>query len=204
MSLLITVPNLHWMHTTVCHALMKLQMDSRYRMRFEFPSHRPYENNLHHIVNSFMAGDYEYWLNIDADNAPMKNPLDLVALDKDIVGLPTPIWHYEQKPGERPIAWNAFDWDEEAEAYREHAMKRGLRRVDGIGTGCFLIARRVFDDAMMRKGPFQRRMAHGVNRDRFASGVARYRRKWLGMRQKARSDTRKVSTCRTSFSSNSP
>ncbi len=54
------------------------------------------------------------------------------------------------------------------------------------------------------KGPFQPRTAHGVNRDRFASGVARYRWKCLGMRQKARTDTRKVSTDPASLSRNSP
>jgi len=32
----------------------------------------------------------------------------------------------------------------------------GLQEVDAIGTGCFIIARRVFEDHWMREAPFQR------------------------------------------------
>lgn len=127
-------------------------------MKFEFPSNKPYENNLHHIVNAFMAGDYDFWLSMDADNPPQNNPLDLVELDKDIIGLPTPIWHYTQKPKERPIYWNAYDYVPGKGAYREHQTRKGLQRVDAIGTGCFLISRRVFEDPEMRNGPFTRKL----------------------------------------------
>lgn len=156
MSVYVTVHNEHWIHESVTAALMRMQGDGRYPLRFEFPHFKPYENGLHHSVNQFMGGGFDYWLNIDADNAPMRNPLDLVEMDKDILALPTPIWHYEHKPGERPIAWNGFDWDETVGACREHPRKEGLQRVDAIGTGCFLIARRVFEDPMMRLAPFQR------------------------------------------------
>ena len=154
---LITVPNEHWLHKMVTQRLMLLQMDRRYKLRFEWPSHKPYENNLHHIVSEFYQSNCSYWLNIDSDNPPMQNPLDLVAFDKDIIGLPTPVWHYTGKPGERPIYWNAYDYDREADAYREHSIKEGFQRVDAIGTGCFLIARRVFDHPEMRKAPFHRK-----------------------------------------------
>lgn len=157
-SVLITVPNEHWLHKQVAQRLMLLQVDGRYRLRFEFPSHKPYENNLHHIVVDFHKGDYDYWLNIDSDNPPMQNPLDLVELDRDIIGLPTPIWHYVGKPGERPIYWNVYDHVRESDAYREHPVKEGLRRVDAIGTGCFLIARRVFEHSGMRQAPFARKL----------------------------------------------
>ena len=123
------------------------------------PSNKPYENNLHHIVNDFMAGDYDFWLNIDSDNPPMHNPLDLVELDKDIIGLPTPIWHYEgtnQKKGERPIYENVYKYIEKNDAYAEWQEKDGLQKVDSVGTGCFLVARRVFENPEMRKAPFQR------------------------------------------------
>lgn len=157
-KVLITVPNTHWVHKLVSQRLMLLQQDGRYAVRFEWPSHRPYENNLHHIVRQFYKGEYDYWLNIDSDNPPMQNPLDLVELDKDIIGLPTPIWHYTGKPGERPIYWNAYDYDREADAYREHPTKAGLQRVDAIGTGCFIVARRVFDHPGMREAPFARKL----------------------------------------------
>ena len=157
-SILITIPNMHWIHKHVVHKLLLLQKDGRYKLNIIMPSHKPYENNLHHIVNDFMAGDYDFWLNIDADNPPMNNPLDLVELDKDIIGLPTPIYHYTGKKGERPIYENVYKYIEKDDAYAEWQIKEGLQKVDAIGTGCFLIARRVFEHPEMRKAPFERKL----------------------------------------------
>jgi hypothetical protein len=157
-TLLVTVPNDRWMHKRVSDVRLLMQADGRYTLHFESPTERPYENNLHHIVNAFCEGTYDFWLSMDSDNPPMKNPLDLVELDRDILGLPTPVWHYTGEiAGERPIYWNAYDYDRECDAYREHEPKRGLQRVDAIGTGCFLIARRVFQHPGMRQAPFQRK-----------------------------------------------
>lgn len=157
MRVLVSVPNTGPIHKHVTVALLKLQADSRYALRVILPTHSPYENNLHHILNDFMEGREDYWLNIDSDNPPFNNPLDLVSLDLDIVGLPTPVWHFIGKEGERPIYWNAYQYVEESDAYTEWPVKEGLQEVDAIGTGCFLIARRVFENERMRKGPFLRK-----------------------------------------------
>lgn len=150
---------MHWIHKTVVHKLLLLIKDGRYKTNIIFPSHKPYENNLHHIVNDFMDGDYDFWLNIDADNPPLKNPLDLVELDKDIIGLPTPIWHYDKpKPKERPVYWNAYKYDVTSGAYWEYQTRKGLQEVDAVGTGCFLIARRVFENSKLRVKPFERQL----------------------------------------------
>ncbi len=156
-SILISLPNQHWIHTTVIHRAMMLLADKRYKTRLIMPAHKPYVNNLHHIVNDFVAGDYDFWLNIDADNPPVsKNPLDLVVLNKDIIGLPTPVWHFTNKKGERPVYLNVYDYDTSVKAYREHLPHTGLQMVDAVGTGCILIAKRVFENAEMRKGAFHR------------------------------------------------
>lgn len=158
-KVLITVPNQKWIHKTVVHRILLLQLDGRYQIRIELPSARPYENNLHGIIRTFLDGGYDYWLSIDADNAPINNPLDLVELDKDIIGLPTPIWHFTNKQkGERPIYWNGYDYVPEDLAYREHLPREGLQKVDAIGTGCFLIARRVFLNPAMQQGAFIRKL----------------------------------------------
>ena len=121
------------------------------------PTWSPLENSLSKIVNDFMDGPWLFWLNIDDDNPPTKNPLELVDLDLDIVGLPTPIWHFtKKKPGERPIYWGAYDYVPEKDAYKEHEPKEGLQQVDAISGGCFLISRRVFENPEMRKAPFAR------------------------------------------------
>ena len=156
-SIFISLPNLHWVRTEVAMIMVKLAQDRRYPLCFFPSSHKPYENNMHHIVNEFMAGDFDFWLNIDDDNPPLHNPLDLVEMDLDIVGFPTPVWHYTgQVPGERPIYWNAYDYVPAADAYKEHTEREGLQRVDAVGSGCMLIARRVIAHPDIRNGAFFR------------------------------------------------
>lgn len=157
--ILVTVPNTHWVHKHVAHRLLLLQTDGRYPLTIQFPSHKPYENNLHHIVYDFRHGDWSFWLNIDSDNPPMNNPLDLVELNLDLIGLPTPVWHNSGE-GEFPIYLTGYDWDEKEKAYRQHPCHEGLQEVDGIGTGCFLMSKRVVN---RMSGPIFERTydAHG-------------------------------------------
>jgi len=159
-TILISLPNTHWLHTTVCQKAIYLLQDARYKTRLIAPAHKPYVNNLHHIVIDFLAGGYNYWLNIDSDNPPTNNPLDLVELDKDIIGCPTPIYHFtgeKDKFGERPYYFNAYDYDSAVDAYREHPEQNGLQKVDAVGTGCILFARRVFENKFMQQGAFYRK-----------------------------------------------
>jgi hypothetical protein len=152
-----TTPNQHWLRTEVAERVVHILRDGRYGVQWRPLTRRPYVNNLHHAVVEFLESKADYWLSCDADNPPMNNPLDLVELDKDILGFPTPIWCFKDKPGERPIYWNAYDYDPSCKAYREHQPHDGLQQVDAIGTGCFLIARRVLNNPTLRKGAFFRR-----------------------------------------------
>lgn len=158
-KVLVSFPNTGWIHKLVFMAGFKLASDRRHECQIIVPTHRPLENNLHHIVNDFIAGNYDYWLSIDADNPPMDNPLDLIELDKDIMGCPTPVYHFTDKTkGERPWYENAYQHVPEIDEYREYPTKKGLQQVDAVGTGCILIARRVFDNPEMRKGAFTRKL----------------------------------------------
>ncbi len=156
MRILVSIPNMGWIHKHVFMVGLKLDGDPRHDVNIIIPTHNPYENNLHHIVKDFVGGEWDFWLNIDADNPPMRNPLDLVDLDKAVIGLPTPVWHYTAKEKERPLYWNAYDYVPEEDAYREHQDRDGLQKVDAVGSGCFLVARRVFENERMRRAPFQR------------------------------------------------
>lgn len=164
MKVLATVPvspSSPYVHKEVVIRAIGVLRDRRHAVTLDFPQRKPYENNLHHIVVDFIKNGYDFWLNIDSDNPPFKNPLDLIAYDKDIIGLPTPIWHFDvdnPKFNERPIYWNAYDYIKEEDGYRESVKKKGLRRVDAIGTGCFIVARRVFLDKEMQKGAFRRKL----------------------------------------------
>lgn len=154
---LLTIPCLHWIHKLVVHRAIMFLQDPRYAVTLQMPSNKPFEANLHDCVNEFMAGDWAWWLSMDADNPPEKNPLDLIEHDKDIIGCPTPIYHCTGKPGERPIYWNAYRYVSDDDAYAEWQVRESLQRVDAIGTGCFLVNRRVFEHPEMRKGPFMRK-----------------------------------------------
>jgi len=156
-KVLVTVPNMHWIHKSVAATLLKLDRDNRgHQLGFEFPTNRPFENTLHHIVMDFVKSPYEFWLLINDDNPPKQNPLELIDLNLDIIGLPTPIWYYQGKPGERPIYWNAYRYVPDKDAYREWLPRDGLQEVDAVGTGCVLFHRRVFENKFMQRGAFRR------------------------------------------------
>jgi hypothetical protein len=155
MKVLVSIPNTGPVHSSVMFAAIRIAMNGRHSVKILAPHLKPYVNNLHHLVNNFMENGYDFWLNIDHDNPPLKNPLDVVDLDLDICGLPTPVWHNSgEKPGERPFYYSA--WDAVPEGYKEHTPHKGIQRVDAVGTGCVVIARRVFEHPKMRKAPFAR------------------------------------------------
>lgn len=150
-SVLVAVPNGGSIHKLVSFALLNIQLDQRYRLRIIQPTHSPSDNNRHHIFKDFLAGNEDYLLMIDSDNPPMNNPLDLVELDRDVIGCPTPVWHYTGKiKGERPIYENAYKYVPKENAYTEWPDKVGLQKVDAVGTGCIMIARRVLEHPSMR------------------------------------------------------
>jgi len=152
----LTVPNGKGaLHKSVHFAVIRLLQDPRFVVRHDCPTHRPFENNLHHCIQDFLKGGEDFWLSIDSDNPPTANVLDRVLDDLDFVGFPTPVYHNTNN-GERPYYWNAYRRNHKEDGYNEWQPQQGLQRVDAVGTGCFLSARRVFEHPAMA-APFQRR-----------------------------------------------
>lgn len=100
----------------------------------------------------FLSSGEDYWLSMDDDNPPLRNPLDLIELDCDLIGLPTPVWHSSVR-GDRPFYLNAMD--EADGGFKPHSQCEGLQEVDAIGSGCFLVSRRVML-AVAYQHPFAR------------------------------------------------
>lgn len=133
--------------------------DSRYFTKFIAPTKKPFVANLHSAVHECLNGGFDYLLLMDDDNPPRNNPLDLVELDLDVVGLPTPVWHND-KSGDRPFYYNALDavYDEDGvlqgfkplQDSRPDFRLEGLYECDAVGTGCVLIHRRVLQELMNR------------------------------------------------------
>lgn len=149
--ILVTVPTTGWIHKRVVFSLLTIARDPRVMVML--PTHNPFENNLHHIIHDLLHVDkyknVTHWLSIDADNPPLRNPLELIKHNLDIIGLPTPVWHYANK-NERPIYWNVYRKHPTEEGYNEWVPRDGLTKVDAVGTGCFLVARRVLEHRYMQ------------------------------------------------------
>lgn len=156
-NVLVTIPTGdRQIHTSVAQVVERLMRDPRgHRLSIRYPRHRPLENNLNHCVKMLLAEPFTHWLSMDADNPPKRNPLDLLALDVDIVGLPTPIWRCESYDT-WPWYWNVYQRKPDTYGYQPWPKRSGLQPVDAIGTGCFLAHRRVFEHPDMQRGAFLR------------------------------------------------
>ena len=154
-NVLVTVPcKPPYIHKHVVMALQRMWGDTRVSAQFMFPTWNPLENAQAHVHREFLAGAFDFWVSIDADNPPTANPCDLVFLDLDIIGCPTPVLHIDaEHPDDWPIYWNAMD--EVAEGWRPHRPMEGLQQVDATGGGCWVIARRVLE-RLKDGAPFQR------------------------------------------------
>ena len=157
-------------HKLVVMAAINMLRDGRHDVNFIMPTHSPYVNNLHKVVEDFLKGEFDFLLLMDDDNPPLNNPMDLVELDLDVCGLPTPVWHSEVL-GDRPFYFNALTESRDAAGMVEGfkpldcngVPPQGLVECDAVGTGCVLIARRVLVELMERckgnpmEAPFMRK-----------------------------------------------
>lgn len=150
MKVLVSIPNRGWVHRQVLGLVVKMLAEREYGVELIAPVFSPpYDNALNTIVRGFYEGDCDFWFNMDDDNPPSRNPLELMKLDKDIIGCPTPGLSEKQSPMVHPMAFRIVDG--------QHVPVRdgkGLERVDAISSGAMLIHRRVFENSEMRKYPF--------------------------------------------------
>lgn len=146
-----------WLHKLVAMAWMRMLQDPRFELRVSFPVHRPFENALNHAVVDFLASDAEWFLNLDSDQSPSANPMELILLNYDCTGIATPVYHCEaSKPNDRCYYLNAYKRSETEDGWNEFHPQDGIREVDAVGSGILLVHRRVFEDPVIRTVPFRR------------------------------------------------
>lgn len=138
MKVLVAVLHMGSCSVWVADVLLKLQKDGRHSLDIEFFTDVPGESNRNRICKKVVDEKYDYVVMIDEDNPPMRNPLDLIDLRKDIIGLPTLTFK------EGKILWNVLEDGEE---------KKGLKEVEWVGSGCMVLSRKVLEDI---KAPFMR------------------------------------------------
>ena len=153
-KVLVSVPHIGWIHSDVFHTVYKCMEDERFDVNYELSRASPNSVNYCKIAKIVRDEGYDWWLNIDDDNPPLRNPLDLIYEDKDIIGCPTMVWK-ENRP-EEPFHWNAYTYNEEADNYITHIDQEGLQRVDAVGMGCTLIRGDILRHPDMQHQPFMR------------------------------------------------
>ncbi len=132
-----------WICKEVVRVIIQLIHDPRYDVHYMDPTWSPVEYNRARCHNEAVDGGWDWLLMMDADNPPRGgNPLDLIELQKDIIGLPTMVYQNKE------ILWNAMDWTEcnpkdGGRGWMSHHPQVGLQEIDAIGAGCILIRRNV-------------------------------------------------------------
>ena len=91
------------------------------------------------IVTDFLKTDFDFLLMIDSDNPPPNNVLDLIELNKEVIGLPTPI-NMNYIKGLNEIQWNIFKG-----GFPTKTTGQGLQEVEAVGSGVMLIRRDVLE-----------------------------------------------------------
>lgn len=91
------------------------------------------------LVKDFLKGDCDYLVMVDADNPPPTNFLDLIDLDKEVIGLPTPI-NMDYIQGLTNVCWNIFK-----DGLPVKEKGDGLQEVEAVGSGVIIIRRDVLE-----------------------------------------------------------
>lgn len=145
---LVTVPNTGWMRREVAHRLIGMAIgQSTHNLTVVMTSYKPYEHALHRYAKHFRESDCQFWLNMDADNPPLTCPLKFTAFDLDYIGFPTPILKFDAERGKTVLLYNVIRFGGGASSVPAH----GLETVEAVGTGSFLMARRVADHSSLRQ-----------------------------------------------------
>ena len=132
-KILLAIPTRGQIHPLTMDTVIGLLADTRHQVEmFQGWTGRGPEEARSHIAKYFLANDYDFMLTIDDDVSLDKNPLDMVELNKDVIGCPYPV-----------LMTNGIQLC----AYRDEKAIRGkgLEQVDELGLGCTLIARRVIE-----------------------------------------------------------
>jgi len=138
--------------TELAFRLPLIAQDERFKVKVVQYGHKPISQNRNKIVKDFLEKDYDYLAMVDSDTIPPTNILDLVLLDKDIIGGVCPQWR------EGDLYWVVMK--EVAGGYKQVILKDrgGLKEVDAIGTGCIIIRRNVLENIDI---PFERKWVYG-------------------------------------------
>jgi len=140
-KVLVTIIHQGWIRPEMLTVVSLLSRDSRVEVSIVPIQMRPYENALNTALK--IAHDYDFLLTLDHDNVPKNNPIDLVFMDKDIIGMPY-LGYQKNEAGQLEVAFLAMDKQENGE-YLDHRNMEGLQEVDAVASGAMLISKKVIE-----------------------------------------------------------
>lgn len=106
--------------------------ERRYTLAMGYTAGYPASSCRNRIVEVFLDSNSDFLVMLDDDQAPTSNPLDYIENDLDVIGFPYPTVRINATD-------NIIPW------FPSPPESTGLRRVDFIGGGCMVIARRVLE-----------------------------------------------------------
>lgn len=149
-KLLVTILNQGWIVPELADAQHLLLSDKRAETKVVHLCMSPSETARNTAVKMMLDGGYDWLLTIDHDQIVLRNPIDLLFLEKDIIGFAIPQWNMSDP--NYPIYVVGMDKNEDG--YAEHKTREGLQAVDAVGSGCLLMSRKVLEQV---KAPFMRK-----------------------------------------------
>lgn len=114
--------------------------DPRVDAKVAYFTKRPDEANRNFAAKTTRES-FDFMVMLDPDTVPKANPIDLVMLDLDIVGMAYPQWNISDP--NYPVYFLGMDKAEDG--YTEHKERTGLQEVDAVGSGALVVAKRVFE-----------------------------------------------------------
>jgi hypothetical protein len=155
MDIYVSVSTKGYIRKELAPLLHIIKSDKRYNVIVDDKFGRPYAHRLQRVVNDFLKTNAQFLLQIDHDNVPLKNPLDLIELNKDVIGMP----YLALRNGE--YGFLTFERNKAGKMVQAYPPENEIQlvQVDRVSSGAILIARRVLEKI---KEPFMREWKDGL------------------------------------------
>lgn len=145
-------------HVQLANRLIQIVVEcitsKKYEPTLRFSKVTGVDYNRNTIVQDFLKTDAKWLLMVDHDNPPLRNPLDLIKYNKDVMCLPTMMWRgIDSTDGNEGLAYNVYKKVKGGWATFVYDGKNKLFQADRVGTGCVLLKRSILNK-FKDKAPF--------------------------------------------------
>ena len=98
-KVLLAILHQGWIRPELSNAIIKIISDNRVELTVIYTDLKPSENNRNFTCKKVLDESFDWLLTIDHDTVPLKNPIDLIFLGKDIIGFAYPQWNIADPKG---------------------------------------------------------------------------------------------------------